>query len=68
MKWEYKTIKTIKTDTTGLVVGGKFDQNSFEQILNGFGEQGWELVSAFDTNMEGGKSRHVVAVLKRPIE
>ena len=25
MKWEYKT---IKTDTTGFVVGGKFDQNS----------------------------------------
>ena len=65
MKWEYKT---IKTDTTGFVVGGKFDQNSFEQLLNGLGEQGWELVSVFDTNVEGGKSRHVVAILKRPLE
>jgi hypothetical protein len=65
MKWEYKT---IKSDTTGFVAGGKFDQNSFEQILNGLGEQGWELVSAFDTNVEVGKSRHVVAMLKRPIE
>jgi hypothetical protein len=65
MKWEYKT---IKVDTTGFVAGGKFDQDSFEQILNGLGERGWELVSAFDTNVEGGKSRHVVAMLKRPIE
>ena len=65
MMWEYKT---IKSDTTGFVAGGKFDQNSFEQILNELGEQGWELVSVFDTNMEGGKSRHVVAVLKRPKE
>ena len=65
MKCEYKT---IKSDTTGFVAGGKFDQNSFEQILNELGEQGWELVSAFDTNMEGGKSRHVVAILKRPKE
>ena len=37
MKWEYKT---IKVDTTGFVAGGKFDQNSFEQILNELGEQG----------------------------
>ena len=65
MKWEYKT---IKTDTEGFLVGGKFDQDSFEQVLNGLGEQGWELVSVFDTNMEGGKSRHVIAILKRPKE
>ena len=65
MKWEYKV---IKIDTKGFFLGGEFDQNSFEQILNELGEQGWELVSAFDTNVEGGKSRHVVAMLKRPIE
>ena len=64
MKWEYKT---IKVDTTGFT-GGKFDQNSFEQILNGLGQQGWELTSAFDTNQEMGASRHVIAILKRPIE
>ncbi|MBW8036322.1 MAG: DUF4177 domain-containing protein [Planctomycetes bacterium] len=64
MKWEYTT---AKVDTKGFA-GGKFDNASFEQILNGLGEQGWELVSVFDTNMEGGKSRHVVAILKRPIE
>ena len=64
MKWEYKT---VKVDTKGLL-GGKFDQNSFEQILNGLGQQGWELTNTFDTNQEMGASRHVIAILKRPIE
>jgi len=64
MKWEYKI---IKVDTKGFA-GGKFDQDSFEQILNGLGQQGWELTSAFDTNMLYGESRHVVGILKRPNE
>lgn len=64
MKWEYTT---VKVDTKGFV-SVKFDNASFEQILNGLGQQGWELVNVFDTNMDGGKTRHVVAVLKRPLE
>ena len=64
MKWEYKT---VKVDTKGFG-GGKFDNDSFEQILNGLGQQGWELVSTFDTNQVHGASRHVIAILKRPID
>ncbi len=64
MKWEYKT---VKVDTTGFS-GGKFDENSFEQILNGLGQQGWKLANTFTTNQEFGSSRHIVAILKRPIE
>jgi len=64
MKWEYKT---IKVDTKGFT-GGKFDQNSFEQLLNGLGQQGWELTNSFVTNQDFGSSRHIVAILKRPIE
>ena len=62
MKWEYKT---IKVDTKGFV-GGKFDEANLDQVLNALGENGWELVSAFDTNAEGGASRHVIGILKRP--
>jgi hypothetical protein len=36
-----------------------------QEHLNGVG---WELVNVFDTNVEGGKSRHVIAILKRPKE
>jgi hypothetical protein len=64
MKWEYKT---VKVDTKGFA-GGKFDENSFEQILNGLGQQGWELTNTFDTNQDMGASRHVIAILKRPTE
>jgi hypothetical protein len=31
------------------------------------GQQGWELMSVFDTNKAGGKTRDVFAVFKRPI-
>ena len=64
MKWEYKT---VKVDIKGLG-GGKFDNDSFEQTLNGLGQQGWELISTFGINHMHGISRHVIAILKRPID
>ena len=72
MKWEYKT---VEVKTTWLK-SGKFDKNSFDQLLNGFGQQGWELVSSFEGGssrrvagiLQKDSSRHVVAILKRPIE
>ena len=62
MKWEYRT---IKVDTKGFV-GGKIDEGNMDQMLNALGDEGWELVAALDTNAEGGVSRHVVGILKRP--
>ena len=62
MKWEYKSIKTA---TKGFV-GGKLDEANFDQMMNALGDDEWELVAAFDTNTEGGASRHVIAIFKRP--
>ena len=64
MKWEYKV---IKVDTTGFS-GGKLDENKIELLLNGLGQQGWELVNTFDTNQHYGASKHVIAILKRSLE
>ncbi len=61
MKWEYKTIKLA---TTGFS-GGKLDERRLDERMNELGEQGWELVSAFDTKQSYGASRDVVAVFKR---
>lgn len=61
MKWEYKTIKLA---TTGFS-GGKLNERLLDERMNELGEQGWELVSAFDTNQSYGASRDVVAVFKR---
>jgi hypothetical protein len=62
-RWAYKTIKLA---TTGFS-GGKLDTDVFENLLNGLGHEGWELVSTFDTNHANGATRDVVAVFKRPV-
>ena len=60
--WEYIT---LKLGTTGWLVGGKFDADALNLRLNELGRQGWEMVSAFDTNMHDGRTRDVVVILKR---
>jgi hypothetical protein len=65
MKWEYMT---LLLPATGIVLGGKIDGQKFTDRLNQLGSEGWELVSVFDTNMIEGKTRDVIAVLKRPVQ
>ncbi|WP_339322007.1 DUF4177 domain-containing protein [Paenibacillus sp. FSL W8-0194] len=60
-KWEYKTVKY----QTGGFLGGKVDEEEFEQLLNECGMEGWELTSCFDTSAGQGHSRDVIAVFKR---
>ena len=64
MRWEYNTLKMA---TTGFS-GGKLDEDTFTDHLNDLGDQGWELVAAFDTNQGGGQTRDVIVVFKRPAE
>ncbi len=61
-KWEYKT---IKLETTGWFVGGNLNEKKLDEHMNMLGEEGWELMSAFDTNKSFGESRDVVAIFKR---
>ncbi len=62
MKWEYMT---LTLSASGLILGGKIDGQKLTDRLNQLGSEGWELVSVFDTNMLEGKTRDVIAVLKR---
>lgn len=62
MMWEYRMVKIA---TTGLS-GGKLDEHALTAYMNDLGSQGWELVTAFDTNQVYGATRDVVAVFKRP--
>ncbi len=64
MKWEYKS---LKLGTTGLL-GGKIDADNLDTYMNNLGEEGWELVAAFDTNQAYGQTRDVVLIFKRPWE
>ncbi len=63
MKWEYLSLVI----ETGGFLGGKMDAQKFTDTLNSRGAEGWELVSVFDTNMQHGVTRHVIAILKRRI-
>ncbi len=62
-KWEYMT---LMLPAQGLILGGKIDAQKLTDRLNQLGNEGWELVSVFDTNMLEGKTRDVLALLKRP--
>lgn len=62
MRFEYLTLKFA---TSNWFAGGNLDGDAFNAKLNELGTVGWELVSVFDTNMLHGRTRDVVAVLKR---
>ena len=62
MTWEYTTFLLAATG----FLGGKVDGDALTGKLNELGAQGWELVAMFDTNMAHGRTREIVAVLKRP--
>jgi hypothetical protein len=65
MRWEYLTVKFI---ASGFFTTGTLDGDAFNGKLNELGEQGWELVTVFDTNWVQGGTRDVVAVFKRPVK
>lgn len=62
-RWEYAT---LKMESTGFL-GGKVDTTELHKLLNQAGMEGWELVSAFDTNQYEGRTRYIVLVMKRPL-
>jgi len=63
MKWEYMT---LMLPAKGFLLGGSIDAQKLTDRLNQLGNEGWELVNVFDTNMLEGQTRDVFAVLKRP--
>ncbi len=67
MKWQYHTVAfSIPRGFFPLKAGGQVDDAEMTRTLNELGGDGWELVSAFDTNYEGGSTNTVVCILKRP--
>jgi hypothetical protein len=67
MKWQYRTVALAVTrGFFPFVAGGQVADEEVTGALNQLGSEGWELVSAFDTNYEGGSTNMVVCILKRP--
>jgi len=64
MKWEYKTLNLdIQGGWRGIP---KVDPSKIDTALGDLGQEGWELVSALDTNAGSGASHQLVAIFKRP--
>ena len=61
-KWEYKT---VKLDTTTWIGSGNIEETQLDDQMNRLGNEGWELVSALDTNATGGISKYIVTIFKR---
>ncbi len=63
MQWEYRTIKLKGKGFWG----GGLDETQLDDAMNELGREGWELVSVLGTNEVYGKTRHIVAIFKRPL-
>jgi hypothetical protein len=61
MKWEYRTVKLSAASFWGI----KFDEVKFENFMNELGQQEWELVEVFATEIDA-HTKDVVGVFKRP--
>jgi hypothetical protein len=66
-RWEYKVVAVDANEGQGMFnLGGAIRPEPVSQLLSELGNEGWDLVTAFDTNMGHGSSRNYVFVLKRP--
>ncbi len=63
-RFEYKVLK--KDISGGFFSGGGIvEVDELQKELDKLGNEGWELVNTFDTNMHEGKSRDVVLILRK---
>jgi len=62
MAWEYH-VHTLNTDR--IFTSGSFSAPEVITMLNSYGQQGWELVSCFETAGRGGGTITIAFVFKR---
>lgn len=60
-RFEYRVLDVA----TGGFLGGKVDAQELTDTLNELGREGWEVVSAVDTDFYGGGSKSLTIILKR---
>ena len=63
VKWEYLT---VALGVSAGFLGSQFNGEAVNAELNQKGAEGWELVSAVDTNGYHGASDRIVLIFKRP--
>ena len=63
-KYEYKV---LKFDMKGWM-GGQIDDEEMERRLNSLGAEGWELIRVTPILIDMGRTRLLVATMKRPVQ
>jgi hypothetical protein len=48
-------------------LGGRVDEVAMSERLDQLGAEGWEVVSCVGSAQSHGRTREIVAVLKRPV-
>ena len=66
MNWEYRTIR-IAVKQGWNESKGAIETSDTDDLLNRYGEQGWELVTALDTEHSTGTAA-IFCIFKRPVE
>lgn len=66
-KWAYHTF-TVEPKFQSILKASAIDYQELNRKLNRLGQLGWELVSVMDTNWHEGRTRELVAVMKRPVD
>ncbi|MDR0958424.1 MAG: DUF4177 domain-containing protein [Clostridiales bacterium] len=61
--FEYKTVQIITEGFSRV----KIDSPDFNERLNSYGKEGWELISATDSNESYGRTVCIVCIFKREI-
>ncbi len=62
-RFEYRVLES----KAGGWLGGKIDSQTLTDKLNELGRLGWEVISAFETEVSGGGTRSVSILLKREL-
>ncbi|MDR0958425.1 MAG: DUF4177 domain-containing protein [Clostridiales bacterium] len=58
--------KTVPIKTEGFF-GGKIDSSDFNERLDSYGKDGWELISATASNESQGRTVFIICIFKREI-
>ncbi|MEZ4688610.1 MAG: DUF4177 domain-containing protein [Bacteroidia bacterium] len=56
---------TLRVRETGFI-GKRVNPKKLTSNMNELGEEGWELVTSFETNEEEGETKDVFLIFKRP--
>ncbi|TVX97725.1 DUF4177 domain-containing protein [Cohnella terricola] len=63
-KWEYKTLEFMM-EGRGFLMSNGLKLDKFDDAINLMGDDGWELINTFTTNLSEGMTHQILCIFKR---